>query len=156
MDADHANPDRGRMKISELWRPLPWWERVVYLLAALLFLLGFLPDGVLTGRGDAILNLRVPEIESLLLTASFPFVVATCVFAMQRWRPDDWRDFRRLSSMRAVLVGASVLFAFGFCDSVIELATPADRIRPNLPFVPRGAVHCRRRPRPRRHVARGS
>lgn len=143
MDADHAASDRDRRfrtKISALWRPLPWWERAVYVLAVILFVLAFLlteltdhlPDG---WRGEMhwTLNLRLPEIDSLLLTACFPFLVATFALGLRRWRPDIWRDFRRLWSMRLVLVGLSVSLAFSTWQSVVELATPPDQIAPYLP-----------------------
>lgn len=79
------------------------------------------------------INLRLPEIDSLLLTACFPFVVATCVLAMRRWSHERWRDFRRLWSVHAVLAGMSVLFAFFGWGTIIELATPLGRIAPYLP-----------------------
>lgn len=140
MDTAHANRDRGRMTISELWRPLPWWERAIYLLAALLFLLAtavgiltdHLPDA-LRGEMRAILNTRLPDIDTLLVVASFPFLVATCILALRRWQPDVWPVFRRLWSMRAILVGMSVLFAIFAWQCIIELTTPLDRIPPNLP-----------------------
>lgn len=140
MDAHHANRDRGGMRISELWRPLPWWERGVYVLAALLFLLSILltvvsehlPDN-LSGEVYATLNRRLPDIDTLLLVASFPFLAATIVLAVRRRSPDVWHVFRRLWSVRAILVGMSVLFAISAWQCIIELATPPDRIPPNLP-----------------------
>lgn len=107
MDAHHANRDRGGMRISELWRPLPWWERGVYVLAALLFLLSILltvvsehlPDN-LSGEVYATLNRRLPDIDTLLLVASFPFLAATIVLAVRRRSPDVWHVFRRLWSVR--------------------------------------------------------
>lgn len=136
MDADHAN--RARMKIAELWRPLPWWERVVYVLAALLSLLAFLVNELAyhlpagwRGEVRMTLNLRLPEIDTLLLTACFPFVMATCVLVARRRSPKEWHDLQRLWSMRMVFVGVSIMYAYfvwDAWDTIIELATPPDRI----------------------------
>lgn len=138
MDADRANRDRIRVKIAEMWRPLPRRERTVYVLAVLLFVLAFLGQELMDHIlalwvGDGTLNLRLPQIESLLLTACFPVFGATFVLAMRRWRPEEWHVFRRLWSARAILVGLSVMVAFFVYDSVIGLATPADQIPPYLP-----------------------
>lgn len=141
MDPDHANRDRALMKIAELWRPLPWWERVVYMLAALLFLLAFfvseldnhLPAGW-RGEVPMTLNTILPDIDLLLLIASIPVVVAACVLVMRRRSPEQWHEFQRLWSVRMVFVGASVIYAFfiwAAWDTVIELATPPDRIAPH-------------------------
>lgn len=138
MDGDYASGDRIREKISKLWRPLPWRERIVYVLTILLFVLAFLLQELTDHLpaqwvGDGTLNLRLPQIEILLLIACFPMFVATFVLAMRRWRPEEWHVFRRLWSARAILVGLSVMVAFFVYDSVIGLATPADQIPPYLP-----------------------
>src|SRR5579859_2797463 len=150
MDTDHADhadhADRARSRgrrteFSALWRPLPWWERVVYVLAVLLLVLVFflevvtqhLPAG---WRGPMrwTLNQRLPQLDLLLLTACVPFLMAACMLAMRRWRPEEWREIRRLWSLRAVLVGLSVLLAVSAWETVSELATPPDQIPPTLPL----------------------
>jgi hypothetical protein len=144
MDAEHANHDRGRRtEFSALWRSFPWWERVVYVLAVLLFLPVFCLE-VLTehlqaqwhGQVHWILIQRLLQIDLLLLTACAPFLVAAGMLAMRRWRPETWRDVRRLWSLRAVLVGLGVLLAVSAWDTVVELATPPDQLPPNLPSFP--------------------
>lgn len=135
MDADPASRDGGRLsKLTELWRPLPWWERAIYLLTVIPVLLAFFMDE-LTKHLQAgwILNERLMEISTLLLFACFPFGVATIFLASRRWRPEEGRFLRQLWSLRAIVVGVSVLFALGAWETVIELATPPDRIAPNLP-----------------------
>lgn len=138
MDADQAARDRGRMRIAELWRPLPWWERVIYVLAVLLLLLAFLAtvlsDHASRSWGEWGAMRRLEDTGILLLAVLFPFGVATGCLAMRRWGPEHWRVFRRSWSVRAVLVGSSVLFGLAGWDSAIGLATPVDRIPPpNLP-----------------------
>jgi hypothetical protein len=137
MDADQTNRDRGRMRIPEMWRALPWRERVVCALAALLFLLAFLVGEVSDHLSVSSVGwdvvLRLDTISSLLMCASFLFFVPTVVLGMRRWSPDVWSECRRLWSLRAVLVGGSVFAAFGVWDTVTDLATPSDQIPPNPP-----------------------
>lgn len=79
MGADQANGDRGRVPIAELWRLLPRWERVVYVLAAVLFLLSFLvtelaehlPSGWSAGIRST-LNLRAPPAGNPPLDGQLP------------------------------------------------------------------------------------
>jgi hypothetical protein len=140
MDADQATRHRGRgrlRKLAELWRPLPWWERVVYALAALLLSPALLAL-VLSyhhpiGWGEWGTPYRLGDISGLLLGVGFPFGAAAFCLAMRRWWPEDWRDFRGYWSMRAVLVGVGFFFVLGGWDSAIGLTTPLDRIRPTLP-----------------------
>ncbi len=138
MDADQATRDRGRLRrIAELWHPLPWWERVVYVLAALLLVLALLAHGLIhhapIGWGEWGTWNRLIVISTLLLAVWFPFGVATCCLALRRWSPEYWRTFRRSWGIRAVLVGFSVLFGFAGWDSAVGLATPAGRIPPTTP-----------------------
>jgi hypothetical protein len=141
MDADQATRDRGRLRrIAELWRPLPWWERVVYVLAALLFALAVLTTelsdhafGHPIGWGEWGTWNRLVEISILLLAVCYPVGVATCCLALRRWSPEYWRAFRRSWGIRAVLVGFSVLYGFAGWDSAVGLATPAGRIPPTTP-----------------------
>ena len=141
MDADRATRDRGRLrKIAELWRPLPWWERGVYVLAALLFSLAVLMTELShhalhapIGWGEWGTWNRLVDITILLLLVCYPVGAATCCLALRRWWPEYWRDLRRSWSMRAMLVGIGVLVGLSGWEWAIGLATPVGRIPPTLP-----------------------
>jgi hypothetical protein len=154
MDADEANRDRSRVTIPEMWRALSWWERVVCTLAALLFLLAILvgevSDHLSVSSVGWDLVLRLGDISALLLMASVPFGGATFVLLTRRWRPGEWSQvwsrFQRLWqlwSVRALVVGASVLVALCVGYSVIDLVIPPGQMLPNpppLPFIAAAAL----------------
>ena len=89
MDADHTNHDHARVTIAERWRMLPWWERVLYVLATLLLVLAvglneLLAHAPVAWFGTWTLYSRLMDMDALLFMVGCAVLVASVVFTTPR------------------------------------------------------------------------
>jgi hypothetical protein len=101
--------------LRAVWRAAPWWERVIYVLAMLLTALVVLLQQ-LTDHFPAVwrweMNPRFGDLGIYLELVWFPVFLAAVVFGLGRQAPSSWRDLWQLWSMRMILIGSSVLYAY--------------------------------------------